>query len=445
MIREHQNEYLKIRRACNFHNAKVYSISPYAVRTADIAQLQMVYKPGTDEAVINGICLAAIEKNLVDSAQAKGLKEKLIPNNLNEAAKLSGVDVDSYTEMARALANGRKITFIAGEIVAKSLGRDNIGAALCNLNKLFGIENKGQIAVLARYANSKGAEKLGLAAEPTQAVKKHLQNLWDYQSESTSHNTDAMIALMKKEEIKGFIAVGVNPIRLYPDREFAADGLERVDFMVACDLFETETTGLADVVLPLCSWAEYDGEYVNLEGRVQNSKRALKPIEESKPAFEILDSIAEVFGKKLFQSHEERNKEINGLLKLDSSQPWPNDYLEVKAASAEIEKEFPYPLFTGDDAHHSGHLTERSQSLLDFCSEPYLELSEGLAQELDIDDRESVKVESPVGKIIVPARISEHLTGDAVFIPRNFSSTTTTALLMRKKRVDSVKITKLEE
>jgi len=445
LIREHQNEYLKIRRAFNFNNARIYSLNPYAVRTADIAQLEAVYKPGTDEAVLSGICLAAIENGLVDAALGKGLKEKVTPKNLNEIAKITGIDVDLYIELARALAGSKKITFIAGELVAGSLARDKIGAAMANLNKLFGIEEKGQLAVLARYANSKGAEKLGLASEPAPAVKKHLQNLWPDQSESPANNTDAMMALMKKEEIKGFIAVGVNPIRLYPDREFAAEGLERVDFMLACDLFETETTALADVVLPMCSWAEYDGEYVNLEGRIQTAQRAVRPLNEAKPAFEIIDAIAEQFERKLFKSDNERKKEINGLLQLDSAIPWPNEYLPVPMEPPQIEKEYPYPLFICDDPHHSGHLTEKSTSLLNFCSEADLELSNNLAKKLNIDDGESVKVESPVGRIIVPVKISQHLDNDIVLIPRNFGSTATTSLLMRKKRVDSIKIVKLEE
>jgi len=445
LIREHQNEYLKIRRAHNFYQSKVYSINPHAVKSSDIAQIQMLYKPGTDEAVLSGICLAAIENNLADSPRTKGLKEKLNPNNLNQIARMTGVDIDQFIKLARALSESAKVTFIAGEIAAKSLGRDKIGAALSNLNKLFGIEEKGQLAVLARHANSKGAEKLGLAAEPSPAVKKHLQNLWTEQPDTPSNNTDAMLALMKKEEIKGLIAVGVNPIRLYPDREFAAEGLERVDFMVACDLFETETTELADVVLPLSSWAEYDGDYVNLEGRVQSAKKCLNPLHDSKPGFEIMDAIAEKFGKKLFDSSEERNKETADLLKLDSVIPWPKDYLEVAMVEHELEKGFPYPLFICDDPHHSGHRTIKSPSLLNFASEAYLEISKKLAKELEVENGETIKVESPVGKLIVAAKISEHLEGHVVLLPRNFVSTASTSLLMRKNRIDSVKITKLNE
>ena len=58
---------------------------------------------------------------------------------------------------------------------------------------------------------------------------------------------------------------------------------------------------------------------------------------------------------------------------------------------------------------------------------------------------DSVRVESPVGKIVVPLKISEHIDNDAVFIPRNFSSTPVTSLLMRKKRVDRVKISKVAD
>jgi predicted molibdopterin-dependent oxidoreductase YjgC len=254
-----------------------------------------------------------------------------------------------------------------------------------------------------------------------------------------------MIALMKKEEIKGFVAVGVNPMRLYPDREFAAEGLEHVDFLVACDLFETETTVLADVVLPICSWTEYAGDYVNLEGRIQTGQRAIKPINDSKPVYQIMAELSKKFDKKLFESDNSCNKEISELLKTESVIPWPKEYREVHCEVATIDSNYPYPLFVGDDPHHSGHWTEKSPSLLNFCSEAYIDLSPELARELDIDQGDSVRVESPTGKIIVPVRISEHMQGNAVLIPRNLSSTPTTSLLMRKKRVDSVKITKLEE
>jgi predicted molibdopterin-dependent oxidoreductase YjgC len=42
-------------------------------------------------------------------------------------------------------------------------------------------------------------------------------------------------------------------------------------------MFLTETAKLADVVLPLNSFAETEGTYTNSEGRVQKLNKALEP------------------------------------------------------------------------------------------------------------------------------------------------------------------------
>ena len=74
----------------------------------------------------------------------------------------------------------------------------------------------------------------------------------------------------------------------------------------------------------------------------------------------------------------------------------------------------------------------------------YVEISEALAAKLGVSAGESVRIESEVGKINAPVRISETLkTTEAIFVPRNFSATPVTSLLMRKRRVDRVKISKV--
>jgi len=98
-----------------------------------------------------------------------------------------------------------------------------------------------------------------------------------------------------------------------------------------------------------------------------------------------------------------------------------------------------------DDPHHSGYLTEKSPSLSNFSGESYIELSPALAEEYKLESGDSVRVESPVGKIIVPARISEYIENDVVLIIRNFSSTAVNSLLMRKHRVDRVKLSKVDD
>jgi NADH-quinone oxidoreductase subunit G len=443
LIREHPNEYLRMRKAYNFHGATIYAANPYGTKTSDIARAELVYRPGTEEVLLTGICMAAIEDNLIDASRIGDLRKKVALSTSAEAAHKCGVERSLLRELAAALASGRKVTLFGGEIVSRSRDREAIAAALCNLNKLFGISDKGQIAVLPRYANSRGARSLGLVPDPAQAVKAGLTELWGGWPEAEPLTADQMMVGMKKEEINGCLVIGANPVMLYPDREFAHDALEGLDFLVVADMYETETTALADVVLPLSSWAEYDGYYVNLEGRVQLASRALPPRFKSKPGYEIADLIAEKLEAKLFESPTQRHEMIRQVLKADSAVVLPDKYLEAKASPDEINKEYPIALFVGDDPHHSGHLTEKAMSLVNFCSEAYVEMSPSLAERLGLDEGDSARIESEVGKIIAPVRVTAHMKGDAVFVPRNFAAFPVNSLLMRKRRIDWVRISKV--
>ena len=445
LLREHHNEYLRIRKTHNFGNAKIFSITPYAVKSADISDLELIYEPGTEEVVVNGICLAAIEGNLVDQSLAAQLKSKIVPSTAAEAAKLCGVPFESLTTLAKALDEGKKVTFLAGEIVTRSRERDLISAALLNLNRLFGIDGKGQICVLARYANSKGAEKLGLLPQPRKQLIDEMKNTWETYPDCDANNTDAMMALIKKEEIKGFFVLGANPMMLYPDQEFVKEGLEKLDFLVVADLFETSTTELADVVLPLASWAEHDGDYINLEGKLQTARRAIKPVDQARSGYDIVSNIAKALGVDLFADTEARDAEIERLLAVDSIIACPNEFLDVSPVGEDKKGDYELPVYLVDDSHHFGHLTEKSTSLANFVSESYIELSSELASKLKISDDDSVRVESEVGKVILPARISEYVENDVVLMPRNFTSRSVTSLLMRKRRIDRVKLSRVDE
>jgi len=445
LLREHPNEYLRVRKAYQFNSAKIYSLNPYAVKAADVALLEDIYKVGFDEHVLNGIALAGIEEGIVVSDKATGFKDKISPNTLNEISKLTGISENNFKIFAHAIADSKKITFLIGEIVVRSRERESIAKALANLNLLFGINSKGQIAILPRNANTVGAKKLGLLPNPEQNVKNQLSQLWDGLPDCEAWNTDSMLAQMKKEEISGMIIMGLNPMMLYPDREFVKEGLGKLDFLVVSDLFETETTELADVVLPMSSWAEYDGEYINLEGKIQSSYKAVNYIENSKPAFDIIKLLSEKFGNPLFENDALVNEEIEKLLEQNSNISLPTELQDVNTGEDNIDEGYEIPLFVCNDPHHFGHWSEKSPSLVKFCGEAYAEMSPDLAEKFNLKENDSVRVESPVGKIIVPVKISEHIENDVVLIPRNFAAVSVTSLMMRKKRIDRIKLSRVDD
>ena len=55
----------------------------------------------------------------------------------------------------------------------------------------------------------------------------------------------------------------------------------------------------ADVILPGAAYTEKHGTYVNLEGRVQLSERAVDPPGDARADWTILRALSEVLGKKL--------------------------------------------------------------------------------------------------------------------------------------------------
>ena len=353
--------------------------------------------------------------------------------------------MENIKEIAKAITEAKKITFMTGEIVTRSREREAIAAAISNLNFIFDISNKGQIASLAKNANSVGATKMGMLSTPSEDTKAEMKSIWGEYPDSKPHNTDSILALMKKEEISGGFIFGANPMMTYPDREFVREGLEKLEFLVVADMFESETTEMADVVLPLCSWAEYTADYVNLEGKNQTANQAIKPIGMSKPGYEIINLISEKYARKLFENSQSLQDEVDRMLAVKTNSSLPNEISEVSTEQDSNVEGFDTAMFINDDPHHYAHITEKSESLSKFVGEAYIEMSKSMAEKLNVKEKESVRVESPVGKIIVPARISKFITNDVVLIPRNFSSTPVTSLLMRKQRLDKVKLSRVED
>jgi NADH-quinone oxidoreductase subunit G len=75
--------------------------------------------------------------------------------------------------------------------------------------------------------------------------------------------------------------------------------LKGKQFVIVQELFETETTEFADVVLPAASFAEVDGTFTNNAGQVQRVRKAIEPLHLSKPDWLITILLAKSLGVEL--------------------------------------------------------------------------------------------------------------------------------------------------
>ncbi len=86
-----------------------------------------------------------------------------------------------------------------------------------------------------------------------------------------------------------------------PEAERAA--FSKLKFLVAQDILVSDLVSIAHVLLPGAAFAEKEGTFTNVQGRVQRLRRVFPPPGEARPDWEIFRDAAEALGGKLdFQS-----------------------------------------------------------------------------------------------------------------------------------------------
>ena len=77
------------------------------------------------------------------------------------------------------------------------------------------------------------------------------------------------------------------------------EALGKVDCVVFQGSWDQPTAALADIQLPAAVYAEKEGTFTNIQGRVQRFQAAVPPIGESLPDLDILSRLAAELGVSL--------------------------------------------------------------------------------------------------------------------------------------------------
>jgi NADH-quinone oxidoreductase subunit G len=115
--------------------------------------------------------------------------------------------------------------------------------------------------------------------------------------------------------VQALVLVGADPVSDFPDRALAMKALERVDFIVAVDLFGTgPSLADADVVLPAAGYGERPGTTTNMEGRVSRLGQKVTAPGTARPDWMIAADLAGRLGADLgFQTLDDVAGEIERL------------------------------------------------------------------------------------------------------------------------------------
>lgn len=179
----------------------------------------------------------------------------------------------ALSALETALKRETDVAIVFGsEIYAKAIG-DLVD---------FGLQLPGQTRYMALgdYANSRGASDMGLLPDflpgyervSDAAARERFGRLWGAELSSVAGMHAREILEAAGDKIKALYVVGCNPVKTFG---VPKEKLARLELLVVQEIFPTETTELADVVLPAASAYEKEGTVTNTAGDLQMLRKAV--------------------------------------------------------------------------------------------------------------------------------------------------------------------------
>lgn len=301
---------------------------PRYTPTAWSADLFLPLLPGTDTSLINAMMNVILEEKLwndvfvqsrVDGFAA--LRELVSQYPPSRAAKMTGIPAEDIIKAARAYATSQAsaIVYCMG-VTQHTCGTETV-RNLANLAMLTGQIGRPGTGVnpLRGQDNVQGACDMGA-----------LPNVFPgYQSVADGVNREKfaraygmeigqmparpgltlveMTRAIDEGKLRGMVILGENPVVGDPNAAHVADALKKLDFLAVIEIFPTETTEFAHVILPAASFAEKRGTKTATDRRVQWLERAIEPVGEAMADWRIICRLAARMGfeKQFTYPHEE--------------------------------------------------------------------------------------------------------------------------------------------
>ena len=148
----------------------------------------------------------------------------------------------------------------------------------------------------------------GYGAVSDGSAREHYESAWAARIPvQAGRNIRDIFAGIDSGEIKALLVFGSNPVRTF---KLEKGLLGKLGFLMVAELFPTETTLLADVVLPATSFAEKAGTTTNTCGDVQALKKTMRKAG-TRSDLEILLALALELGQPFsFRSPDDVLREI---------------------------------------------------------------------------------------------------------------------------------------
>ena len=469
---------LRIKKAVR-DGATLVVADPRAIWLTKIARRHLQLRPGSDVWLLNALMHVILEEGLQDDAYIaahcedfEAVREVVSRYTPEEAELVTGVPAEAIRATAREYATERHAAiFYTLGITEHACGVDNIWS-LANLVLLtghLGYRSTGLNALRGQNnvqgLNDSGANPQylpGYQPWDDPEVRAKFEAAWNVRLPTRAgYRLDQMMSGLHDGRIKALYLIGENPAQTEPNARHVEEGLERLEFLVAQDLFLNETSRRhADVVLPASSFAEKDGTFTNTERRVNRVRAAVPLPGEARGDREIVIGLARALGCD-WPEYPDAESVWNELADLtpnwsgiryrrleEQGLQWPcpsaehpgSPFLheghpslpsgkgkfhpvEYQPPIEEPDADYPFVLSTGRTLYHynSATMTMREGGITDKQVDPFFEIAPEDASALGLAEGDWVRLVSRRGDLEARAQLSERVYPGLVWMALHFA------------------------
>ncbi|GJL77687.1 MAG: NADH-quinone oxidoreductase [Nitrospinaceae bacterium] len=270
---------LRIKKVVTRKGVKLAVLNDQGTLMDKYAHLSLRYNIGTDAQVFSALAASL-------SGEGGG------------DVKDTGIETEQLSSLVEMLKSHEKVTIVYNPAALTGQSVHVLKRLLGAIRKIPDIQC-GAIPA-APQTNSIGALDMGILPDyypgavplsDTESIKQK----WGEEAPLTP-GLSAMNMIQKAAsgELKALLIYRANPVVDFPGGKQVEEALKKVDLLVVHDIMETETSKLANVVLPSNGPGYDDGTTTNIGGRVQFRKGGLKTTHP--PDWKIISMMAKALG-----------------------------------------------------------------------------------------------------------------------------------------------------
>jgi anaerobic selenocysteine-containing dehydrogenase len=298
----------------------VIVVDPRWTETADIADLHLALRPGSDVALFNGMLHVLWREGLIDrsfiSAHTTGwddVRHVVDRYPPERAAALTGLSREAIVTAARRFGTAHAaLTLWSMGINQSHCGTDK-NAAIINLHLAtgqIGRPGAGPFSLTGQPNAMGGRETGGLAhllpgyrSVTDPHARALVERHWGVRpgriAPAPGLSALEIFEALGRGEVRAIWILCTNPAASLPDLDLVERALRQAELVVVQDAYHpTETTRFADVLLPAAQWPEKDGVMTNSERRLTYLPKLVEPPGEALPDVVILARFAREMGWK---------------------------------------------------------------------------------------------------------------------------------------------------